>query len=139
MAGCATPPTPPTATPPTATPPTATTQPTRSQPVASGTVTVRLSDFAFDPSTLHLRSGVPVRLRLVNESSGGHNFSAPAFFAASSFPAGASAPPKGTVEVGAGQTVDLTVVPGTPGTYPVECTHFMHAMFGMTGQIEVVR
>src|SRR6202044_2103775 len=46
-------------------------------------VTVRLSNFAFDPNYLRLKAGVPIRLQLVNESNGGHDFSAPAFFAAS--------------------------------------------------------
>jgi plastocyanin len=102
-------------------------------------VTVRMSDFAFAPDSLRLRTGTPVRLRLVNESSGGHDFSAPAFFAASSYPAGSAAPTDGTVEVAAGHTVELTIIPHTPGTYPVECTHLLHAFFGMTASIDVVR
>lgn len=102
-------------------------------------MTVRMSDFAFAPDSLRLRAGTPVRLRLVNESSGGHDFSAPAFFAASTYPAGAAAPTDGGVEVEAGRTVELTVIPRAPGTYPVECTHLLHAFFGMTASIEVVR
>jgi uncharacterized cupredoxin-like copper-binding protein len=117
----------------------ATPLPASRQSVSSGgTVTVRLSDFAFDPSTLRLRAGVPVRLRLQNVSDGGHDFSAPAFFAASSFPQGETAPANGRIDVASGQTVELTVVPRSPGTYALECTHLLHAMLGMTGQIEVV-
>jgi hypothetical protein len=66
----------------------------------SNTITVRLSNFSFDPDHLRLKTGVPIRLRLVNESGGGHDFSAPTFFAASSFPPGSSAPPNGEVCVG---------------------------------------
>jgi plastocyanin len=29
-------------------------------------------------------------------------------------------------------------VPRTPGTYRVECTHFLHSVFGMHGTIEVM-
>jgi plastocyanin len=95
-----------------------------------------LSSFSFDPDQIRLRAGTPVRLQLVNESSGGHNFSAPEFFAASRFPAG-SAPPAGVVEVPARGSAEITAVPVTPGTYRVECTHFLHALFGMRGRIVV--
>ena len=57
-----------------------------------GTITVRLSSFAFEPEQIRLKAGVPIRLRLDNESDGGHNFSAPTFFAASSFHPGSSFP-----------------------------------------------
>ena len=100
------------------------------------TTVIKLSNFAFAPDQIHLRSHVPVRLRLVNEASGGHDFSAPDFFAASTFPAG-TAPPNGKVDVPAGTSIDLVVVPGTPGTYKLECTHFLHSVFGMTGRIIV--
>ncbi len=101
------------------------------------TITVLLSNFAFDPAYLRLKVGVPVRLHLANESNGGHDFSAPAFFAASSFPPGTAAPPHGEVAVGSHKTIDITVVPGTPGVYRLECTHFLHSLFGMHGTIEV--
>jgi len=102
------------------------------------TITVRLSNFAFEPAYLRLKAGVPVRLHLANESNGGHDFSSPAFFAASSFPPGIAAPAHGEAAVGSRKTVDITVVPRTPGTYRLECTHFLHSLFGMHGTIEVV-
>jgi plastocyanin len=102
------------------------------------TITVKLSNFAFEPAHLRLKVGVPVRLRLANSSSGGHDFSAPAFFAASTFPPGSSAPPHGEVAVRSHETVDITMVPSTPGTFRLECTHFLHSLFGMHGTIEVV-
>jgi plastocyanin len=101
-------------------------------------LTVRMSNFAFDPDHLRLKAGIPVRLRLTNESSGGHDFSAPEFFAASGFPPGSSAPPDGAVAVGSRQTVEIVIVPHTPGAYRVECTHFLHSLFGMHGTVEVV-
>jgi plastocyanin len=99
-------------------------------------VTIRLSSFAFNPNQVRLHSGVPVTLHLVNDSSGGHNFSAPAFFAASAYPSGAP-PRNGKVEIAARESLDITVVPGAAGTYRVECTHFLHSLFGMTGSITV--
>jgi plastocyanin len=101
-------------------------------------VTVRLSNFAFDPKHLQLKAGVPIRLRLVNESNGGHDFSSPAFFAASSVLPGVSAPSSGEMAVGSHQTVEIGMVPRTPGTYRVECTHFLHSFFGMHGTIEII-
>ena len=100
------------------------------------TITIHLSSFAFTPDQIRLRRGVPVRLQLVNDSSGGHNFSAPAFFAASTFPGG-TAPPDGKIDVPAGKTIDIVVVADRPGSYKLECTHFLHATFGMTGTIVV--
>jgi uncharacterized cupredoxin-like copper-binding protein len=50
-------------------------------PIVSGTtITVRLSNFAFDPENLRFKAGEPVRLRLVNDSGGDHDFAAPGFF-----------------------------------------------------------
>jgi len=100
------------------------------------TFTVRLSNFAFDPEHLRLKANAPVRLRLVSEG-GRHDFSAPTFFAASSFPSGSSAPPDGAISVGSDETVEITVVPHKPGNYPLKCTHFLHSLFGMHGTIEV--
>lgn len=100
------------------------------------TITIRLANFSFAPDRLNLRVGVPVHLHIVNVSSGGHNFSAPAFFGGSIFPSGP--PPKdGTVEVASGSSADVTLIPNVPGTYPFKCTHFLHSLFGMTGTIVV--
>jgi plastocyanin len=104
-----------------------------------GAATVRLSNFAFDPAHIGLKKGVAVRLRLVNDSDGAHNFSAAAFFAASSFPSASRAPVvNGEIEVGSHQTVEVVLVPGAPGTFPLECTHFLHGTFGMSGTLEVM-
>ena len=108
----------------------------RSEVAPSYSITVRLSNFAFTPDRLLLRADLPVRLHLVNDSRGGHNFSAPALFAASTFPNGAP-PPEGKVDVRSGQAVDVVFVPRVPGTYKVRCTHFLHTPFGMTGSVVV--
>jgi plastocyanin len=113
-------------------------QPVTPPPIDGGeTITVHLSSFAFDPPRLRLKAWVPVRLRLINDSSGGHDFSAPGFFAASNLLPGAPPPPQGSVAVGAHQTVEIVVIPRAPGTYYLECTHFLHSFFGMHGTIEV--
>ena len=106
--------------------------------VGPPTVTIQLSSFAFEPDHLRLRAGVPVRLRLVNESDGGHDFSAPGFFAASAYFAGSAPPRDGTIDVAGKSAVEISIVPQRPGTYRVECTHFLQSLFGMTATIDVV-
>ena len=100
------------------------------------TVTVHLSSFTFTPDQFHLHSGIAVVLHIVNDSSGGHNFSAPELFAASAFP-GSLPPPEGKIELDRKQSVDVAFVPRTPGRYEVRCTHFLHSLFGMTATIIV--
>ena len=101
-------------------------------------VTIELSSFRFTPATPVFRQGQPYRLHLVNASSGGHDFSAKAFFAASRIdPADKGKIADGTVSLHGGQSADITLVPERPGTYPLRCTHFMHSAFGMRGSITV--
>ena len=116
---------------------TAAAQQTEPQSRTVASITIVLSSFAFDPDHIRLKVGTPVRLHLVNESSGGHSFTAPGFFASSSPERGFSIPSNGAVEVPSRQKVDVVVVPHTPGQYRLECTHFLHTAFGMHGTIEV--
>lgn len=100
-------------------------------------ITVSLSSFKFAPQTVRLRAGQPVILHLQNTGSGGHDFSAPAFFAAAQVrPEDARRLDRGAVDVGGHESVDIALVPKA-GTYPLHCTHTMHSMFGMKGSIVV--
>jgi uncharacterized cupredoxin-like copper-binding protein len=100
-------------------------------------VEVKLSSFAFTPSTLHLRAGRPVILHLVNTGSGGHDFTAPKFFAAAQLrPRDRAAVGKGSVELRGRQSADIALVPRA-GRYPLKCSHSFHKTFGMSGQILV--
>ncbi|MBV8978813.1 MAG: cupredoxin domain-containing protein [Alphaproteobacteria bacterium] len=106
--------------------------------LADETISVAMSNFAFAPNTLALKSGVPVVLRLTNTGNRGHNFHAPELFAAATL-----APPDrakiadGSVEVEGGETVEVHFTPQKPGTYPFVCTHFLHESFGMKGTATV--
>ena len=104
---------------------------------AAGVVTVSLSDFAFEPERLSLHAGQPVRLHLVNTSGGGHDFSAPKFFAASRFAQGSVLPKDGAIEVPPHGAVDTSLTPLAPGQYDLACTHPLHELFGMSGTIDV--
>ena len=101
------------------------------------TVAVQLSNFKFGPSAIHLKAAQPVTLHLQNASGSGHNFSAPQFFAhANVDPRSAALVHNGTVEVKGHQSVDISLIP-TAGTYPLKCSHTLHAAFGMKGTIRV--
>jgi uncharacterized cupredoxin-like copper-binding protein len=104
---------------------------------AAKTVTVKLTDFDFLPSDLTFDAAQPVKLMLVNDGSGRHDFSAPAFFASSALRTGSTAPAGGKISVDKGQSAEIDLVPGTPGNYPLTCTEFLHEMLGMTGTVTV--
>ena len=100
------------------------------------TVDIRLSSFRFTPETIQLRAGEPVILRLTNSSSGGHDFSAPEFFARASVAAGAASIEEGEIDVPSHRTVVVRLVPAR-GNYRLRCTHLLHSTFGMRGRIVV--
>lgn len=100
-------------------------------------VQVTMTNFSFAPAALQLAAGTPIVLRLRNDAGGGHNFAAPAFFAAARVdPASAGAIRNGRVEVKAHSAIDVALTPAA-GKYPVKCTHTLHAAFGMKGSITV--
>ena len=112
--------------------------PTPAQEAAMPTVEITLSNFKFTPKTLSLHHGQAYRLHFVNDSSSGHDFDAPEFFADADIdPADAAAIHEGKVEVGKGQSRDVRLTPRKAGTYEVKCTHVMHATLGMRGDITV--
>ena len=101
------------------------------------TVTVRLADFEYQPEKLQLKVRQPIHLVLVNTGSGEHDFSAPAFFSAVMYGPGSVVAPNGDIVVPEGQTKSVDILPIAGGTYDLECTEFLHSLFGMTGKIEV--
>ena len=105
--------------------------PAAAQPQA---ITISVFSFGFTPKPIHLRAGQPVTLTFVNQSSHGHDFTAPEFFAASAVSAGAA--PGGKIPLAGNQTKSITLTPRA-GTYPAHCSHFLHSSMGMTDQIIV--
>lgn len=101
-------------------------------------VSVELSNFEYTPSDLVFQHGRTYRLRLVNTSSGDHDFSARDFFAASKVAVEDQAKvDDGEVDVLEGETVEIILTPVERGTYDLHCSHFMHGIFGMRGSITV--
>lgn len=100
-------------------------------------VEVRLANFSYSPKVIHLKAGQPVVLHLVNTASGGHDFTAPGFFAAAQVrPQDRGLVEEGSVEFRGGQSHDVALVPKA-GRYPLKCGHAFHKMFGMSGEIVV--
>ena len=101
-------------------------------------INVDLSNFKFTPATLTLTHGRSYVLHFVNSSSGGHDFVAKEFFdAASIAPEDRAKVKHGEVELDGGESTDIHIVAGAPGSYKSHCSHFMHSSFGMTGTIVV--
>jgi uncharacterized cupredoxin-like copper-binding protein len=101
-------------------------------------IDVELSSFAFSPSALTFQHGRTYRLHLVNTSGGGHDFTAPEFFAASQIaPADRARVTGGKVKLAGKQSVDITLTPEKAGSYELRCSHFLHAGMGMKGAITV--
>ena len=108
------------------------TSPAAAQPMKS--VAVTLSNFNIAPATIHLAAGQPVRLVFTNASGGGHDFTAPDFFARASVVSGPVA--HGEVDLAGHATATVTLTPAR-GSYKAKCTHFAHKMMGMSATIVV--
>ncbi len=100
-------------------------------------VDITLSSFNYGPRTIRLRAGQPVRLHLVNKSSGGHDFTAREFFAAATVRSvDRGAIRNGRIDLTGGESREIALVPSA-GRYKVKCTHTLHTALGMTGEIVV--
>ncbi len=106
-------------------------------------VTVALSEFKFEPTTLRFQEGVDYRLRLRNTGDSPHTFVSEGFFKAIAAEKLISAdgmiasPYLQTIEVLSGSEKELRFVAVRQGTYDLECTVLLHALFGMEGKIVI--
>lgn len=104
-------------------------------------VDMTLKSFAFVPDRLTFREGQPYELHLQNSSDSGHNLDAPDFFRSAVLKPGKVADriraAGGLLELKPGDAADIYFVPTKTGTYPIKCSHFLHASFGMVGQFKV--
>ena len=107
------------------------------------TVTVKMTEYAFTPSRIPLKSGVPTKLVLRNEGKEHHYFVAEKFFRTiatrkiQGSDGEVKAPAFTAVEVYAGKGLEWFLVPTEKGTFDVVCTVKGHADHGMKGTIEV--
>jgi uncharacterized cupredoxin-like copper-binding protein len=106
-------------------------------------VTVRLSEYQFEPSDLVFQEGAPYRLVLRNVGKGSHTFVSEGFFQAIAAqklisPDGEVATPYlKTIEVPSQTEKELLFVAVRKGAYPLECSVLLHDTFGMEGQISI--
>ena len=99
---------------------------------APAVVPIKLYSFGFAPSPIVLAAGQPVTLQFT--STGSHDFTARAFFAASRIVSGAV--DRGEVDMAPGEVKAVTLIPAR-GTYHAHCGHPFHKMMGMHTEIVV--
>ena len=97
-------------------------------------IIIKVASYSYTPNPIQLVAGKPVTLTILNQSGKGHDLTAKEFFAASVITKGTA--PDGKVELAAHETKSITLTPRA-GTYPVHCSHFLHASMGMKAEIVV--
>ncbi|WP_308813938.1 copper-binding protein [Sphingomonas sp. GV3] len=101
-------------------------------------IDIELSSFRFRPERIVLHAGQRYLLHLSNGSSGSHDFTAKAFFAAATIdPRDAGRIAAGGVALRRGEVVDLRLTAPATRSYEVHCSHFLRTTFGMKGEIVV--
>jgi uncharacterized cupredoxin-like copper-binding protein len=102
-------------------------------------ITIDLAEMSFTPKDTPLTAGQPYVIRVVNVGQEKHEFVADEFFASIAFRKAEDAtgeykgPTLLEVEVFAGQTIELFLIPTLPGSYDLVCEiegHFEKGMFG---------
>jgi uncharacterized cupredoxin-like copper-binding protein len=109
----------------------------------AGELTIELTEMAFTPSDITLEAGKPYILKVVNIGAEKHEFTADEFFRtvatrkAETAESEVKVPFFTEIEVFAGATVELFVIPLIPGTYDLKCLIEGHFEAGMFGTITV--
>ena len=99
-------------------------------------VDVVMVDYRFQPDHLTLQHGVLYRLHLENHGKETHEFTAPTFLATAKIENPEVLNREHTeIVVQPGETRDVLLTPGKPGTYDLRCAD--HDWNGMTGGITV--
>jgi len=107
-------------------------------------LTIELAEFSFTPSAITLTAGQPYVITVVDVGDVKHEFTAEDFFGTVAFRKAEDAsgefkaPAPREVEVFAGATIDLYLIPTQPGTYDLVCEIEGHFEAGMFGTITVV-
>lgn len=107
------------------------------------TVELDLGEMYFKPKNLALEAGQPYVVKLVNKGKVKHEFTADKFFRSAAIRKVESehsevkAPYLSEIEVLAGKTVELFVIPVTTGTFETVCEIKGHKEAGMVGTITV--
>ncbi len=106
---------------------------------AKQAITIELAEMSFTPKDTALKVGQPYVITVVNKGTEKHEFTAGDFFNSIAFRKAEDAsgefkaPAPHEVEVFAGKTIDLYLIPTVAGTYDLVCEikgHFEKGMFG---------
>lgn len=99
-------------------------------------INVTMADYQFSPDHLTFDHAVHYRLHLENRGKETHEFTAPTFFGAAKLDnPGALNREHTEVVVQPGESTDIFLTPGAPGTYDLRCGD--HDWAGMIGGITV--
>src|SRR6185295_2217147 len=98
---------------------------------------ILLHPFFYEPRTIRLAAGRPVKLHFVNNGRARLSFSAPAFFRAAQVRRRDAARLRdGRFGLAPGERLTVALVPA-PGRYPARSYHLLHRLRGMTATIVV--
>ena len=92
---------------------------------SGGPITVKMSDFKFEPSTITVKAGQPVKVTIENVGIVRHDWTVK----------GLDQPLTVVLDPKKSQTIEFT--PTKPGTYEIVCTEPGHLEAGMKGQLIV--
>lgn len=103
----------------------------------AGEEDVLLRPYSYEPETIRLEAGRPVKLRFVNSGQTTLVFEARSFFEAAQLRSGdAEAVADGRIRLGPGERRTIALVPA-PGRYHIRSSNLLHRLLGMTGEIIV--
>jgi plastocyanin len=100
-------------------------------------VEILLRPFAYEPRTIHLQAGQPVKLRLLNQGQASFSLSAGDFFRRARVRSGdADAVADGHIRLAPGEVRTIALVPA-PGRYGMHSGNLIHRILGMNARIIV--
>ncbi len=98
---------------------------------------VLLRPWAYEPRTIRLEAGRPVKLRFVNQGQATHSFSAPRFFRTARLRGrDADVGRRGWLRLRPGERRTIALVPA-PGRYAARSANVVQRLLGMQGEIIV--
>jgi plastocyanin len=91
----------------------------------SGSITVKMTEFKFEPAEIRVKAGQPVKLALQNAGTVAHDFKVKGVDKAQS------------TKIGPGQTGMLEFTPPQAGSFDIVCEESGHEAGGMKGKLVV--
>ena len=98
---------------------------------------ILLRPWDYDPPTIRLEAGRPVKLRLINQGQATFSFSAPGFFHTARIrPGDIEAAEDGHIRLAPGEVRTIALVPAR-GRYRARSGNVIHRLLGMSARIVV--